>query len=250
MKCSKINLEVCVDNAANALIAQEAGAMRVELCSNLLESGVTPSPAQISTAREHLQISLYVLIRPRGGDFLYSNTEFDIIKSDIHYCGKAGCDGVVIGMLCSDGSVDKKRNRILIDIARQYGMGVTFHRAFDRCTDLMQSLEDIIKLGCERILTSGGYNTAIRGIFAIRNLVNAANGRISIMAGGGITPENVNALIKKTGITELHGTFRSLYIGKMQYINKNLANLQNEYGMMLPDAKKIKTIVNNIALYE
>jgi copper homeostasis protein len=242
---TKIILEICTDSAVNALIAQSAGAARIELCTNLAEGGVTPSPAQITAARQQLHIKLYVLIRPRGGDFLYNDMEFEMIKSDIHYCGKAGCDGIVTGILRSDGSVDKERNRIVIDIAHQYGMGVTFHRAFDRCADLFRSLEDIIELGCERILTSGGCNTAIEGADIIQKLTEQANGRIAIMAGAGITPENAAALVYKTKITELHGTFRSPVKGKMQYRNTNLDNQNQEYEIWQTDAEKIKIILNN-----
>lgn len=245
MKENKLFLEVCADSVSNALIAQSAGAQRVEFCAGLPEGGVTPSPAQIEIARKLLHIKLYVLIRPRGGDFLYNDTEFEIMKSDIHFCGKTGCDGVVIGMLRTDGTVDEERCGELIRIARQYAMGVTFHRAFDRSADLFQALEAVIQLGCERILTSGGYDTAIDGVEIIRELTEKANGRIIIMPGSGITPENAGEIIQKTCLKELHGTFRSRVPGLMQYRNTHLSRQNEEYELLLTDAKKIKKILKH-----
>ncbi|MDR1983399.1 MAG: transglutaminase domain-containing protein [Prevotellaceae bacterium] len=240
---NKIQLEVCADSQEGALIAQSMGACRVELCANVAEGGVTPSPAQISITRKKLSIKLYVLIRPRGGDFLYDDTEFETMKSDIHYCGQTGCDGVTIGMLCPDGTIDKERNRELINIAHQYSMGVTFHRAFDRSRDLFRSLEDIIELGCERILTSGGCNTAIEGADTIRRLIAQADNRIAIMAGAGITPENAEDLITKTVLKEIHGTFQSRFHSKMQYHNEKLLHQENEYALRKTDSEKIKKIM-------
>ena len=240
MEKNKQILEVCVDSVCNAVIAQSAGAHRIEFCANLPEGGTTPSPAQIEIARKQLQIQMYVIIRPRGGDFLYNETEFEIMKSDIHFCGKTGCDGVVIGMLRPDGTIDKKRNGELVRIAHRYGMGVTFHRAFDRCADMFEAMEVIIELGCERILTSGGYDTAIEGAEIIRMLIEKAGERITIMPGSGITPENIRELIKNTGAKELHGTFRSRFPSSMLYRNEKLSRPDEEYELLLTDADKIK----------
>jgi len=211
-----IKVEVCADSIDSALAAQSAGACRVEYCANLPEGGTTPSIGQIEIARKLLNIKLYVIIRPRGGDFFYNDTEFEIMKSDIHHCGKIGCDGVVIGMLHADGSVDKERCKELIDIAHNYSMGVTFHRAFDHCRNLFEGMEAIIAMGCERILTSGGKDTAPEGASIIRQLIQQAGNRIVIMPGAGITAENAADLIKNTGATELHGTFRSRYCSSRQ----------------------------------
>jgi len=246
MERNKKLLEVCVDSVCNALTAQSAGAQRIEFCANLPEGGTTPSPAQIEIARKRLHIKLYVIIRPRGGDFFYNDTEFEIMKSDIHFCGKTGCDGVVIGMLRRDGTVDEKRSGELVRIAHQYTMGVTFHRAFDRCVDLFQAMETIIELGCERILTSGGYDTAIEGAEVIRSLTEKAGGRIIIMPGSGITPENMANLILKTGANELHGTFRSRFPSPMQYRNEKLSRADEEYELLFADAEKIKRIIQQI----
>ena len=244
--CNRI-LEICVDSVCNAMTAQSAGAHRIEFCANLPEGGTTPSPAQIEIARKRLQIKLYVIIRPRGGDFFYNETEFEIMKSDIHFCGKTGCDGVVIGMLHPDGAVDKERNGELVRIACQYKMGVTFHRAFDRCADLFQAMDTIIELGCERILTSGGYDTAIEGSEVIRKLIEKAGERIIVMPGAGITPENIVELIRKTGAMELHGTFRSRFPSMMQYHNEKLSQPEEEYELLLTDEEKIKRIIKQIA---
>ena len=236
-------LEVCIDSIESARIAQTAGAHRIELCTGLSEGGTTPSPTLISKIRETIGIQVYVLIRPHSGDFLYSDAEFEIMKSDIHYCGKNKCDGVVIGMLHPDGRVDMKHCRQLVQIAQIYSMGVTFHRAFDRSNNLFQAMEDIIHLGCERILTSGGYNTAIEGIDVLRQLIEQAGDRITIMPGAGITPENAGNLIQTTGLKELHGTFRSFYTSRMQYRNEKLSHPESEYTTGLPDMEKIKKIL-------
>jgi copper homeostasis protein len=242
MQNSKLFLEVCADSVENALTAQSAGAQRIEFCANLPEGGTTPSCAQIKIARKYLNIKLYVLIRPRGGDFFYSDLEFEIMKSDIRFCGETDCDGVVIGMLNPDGTVDRIRNRELVETAHQYGMGVTFHRAFDRSNDLFQAMEDIVDIGCERILTSGGYNTAPEGAEIIRQLIEQAAERIIIMPGSGVTPENAAELIRRTGLKELHGTFRSRKIGGMQYRNTKLSRQEEEYELLAPDPEKIKAI--------
>ncbi|MDR0604696.1 MAG: copper homeostasis protein CutC [Bacteroidales bacterium] len=239
-------LEICVDSASNALVAALVGTQRIELCANLSEGGTTPSSAHIQMARKYLHIPLYVLIRPRGGDFLYNDLEFEIMKSDIHFCGQTQCNGVVIGMLLPDGTVDTERCHELITIAHQYEMGVTFHRAFDRSKDLFQAMETIIELGCERILTSGGYNTAIEGIDVIGQLIEKANNRIIIMAGSGITPENANELICNTGLMEIHGTFRTKTISKMEYKNTKLNHQEEEYSLLQTDAEKIKMLLKYI----
>src|SRR3569833_4762744 len=147
-----VSLEVCANSVTSALAAQDGGAVRVELCENLLEGGTTPSYGQILMARKLLHIKLYVLIRPRSGDFLYSDIEFEVMKANVQYCIEAGCDGVVLGMLNTDGSIDKKRCAELINLAKSAGLGVTFHRANDVCADQFKALEEIIELGCERML--------------------------------------------------------------------------------------------------
>jgi len=237
--------EVCSGSVQSCIEAQKGGAARVELCDNLMEGGTTPSLSQIIVARQAIDIQLNVIVRPRGGDFCYSDTEFETMKLDIHHCGQNGCNGVVIGILNTDGSVDKARNKILIDIARRYNMNVTFHRAFDRCYDLYKSLEDIIELGCERILTSGGKKTAIEGQNIIQSLINQSNNRIIIMPGGGITENNIAGLVTTTGLKEFHGSFRSRYKGKMEYLTDKIGSFDEEYTVLQADSVKIREAIKN-----
>jgi copper homeostasis protein len=239
-------VEVCVDSIQSALTAQRSGAGRVELCAGLTEGGVTPSAALIRMAREKLTIRLHVIIRPRGGDFLYTDDEFELMKQDVLLCGETGCDGVVIGILRADGSVDTERCGELVQIARQHAMSVTFHRAFDRCNELFRALEDIIAVGCHRILTSGGCNTAGEGADVIRQLIEKAAGRIIIMPGSGITSDNVETLIKKTGLTELHGTFRKRVASGMKYRNSRLSSQEEEYSLLQTDGEVVKSIVSRL----
>ncbi|GHT23373.1 copper homeostasis protein CutC [Bacteroidia bacterium] len=238
-------IEVCIDSIQSALTAQSSGAGRVELCSGLTEGGVTPSAGLIRLAREKLGIRLHVIIRPRGGDFLYDDDEFEMMKQDVVLCGESGCDGVVTGILRADGSVDTERCGALLQIARRYAMSVTFHRAFDRCNDLFCALEDVIAIGCDRILTSGGFNTAGEGVEVIRQLIEKAAGRIVIMPGSGITADNAEDLIRKTGLKELHGTFRKRTGSGMRYKNNNLPQQDEEYSLWQTDSDSVKK-VNNI----
>lgn len=240
-----ITLEVCANSTQSAIEGQKGGAVRVELCDNLAEGGTTPSISQIEKTRQLIDIQLNILIRPREGDFLYSDLEFEIMKEDIHHCGRAKCDGVVFGILKSDGSVDMERNRELVAIARQYHMSVTFHRAFDRCSDPLRSLEEIIELGCHRILTSGGRKTAIEGREIIKNLITVSENRIIIMPGGGITEDNIYDLVKATGLQEFHGSFRSRYQGGMKYISPSFDDIHEEYSILQTDFQKVKKAVEN-----
>ncbi|MDR2814836.1 MAG: copper homeostasis protein CutC [Prevotellaceae bacterium] len=238
----KFILEVCADSLDSAIVAQSSGAHRIELCSNLPEGGTTPSLGLIEAARKLLSIKLYVLIRPRGGDFCYSDTELEIMLSDIRACGKLGCDGVAVGMLNKDGTVDEQRCRRLVEAAHSYGMGVTFHRAFDRCRDLPEAMEAVIRLGCERILTSGGCKNVADGIGTTSELVKKADGRISIMPGAGVTPNNATIVLSVTEANELHGTFRSKYSDNMAYYNLKLGIPDDEYSVLRADGDKIKEV--------
>ncbi|MDR3061236.1 MAG: copper homeostasis protein CutC [Dysgonamonadaceae bacterium] len=235
-----VYLEVCSNSVHSALAAQDGGAYRVELCDNLLEGGTTPSLAQIQIARQLLNIKLNVIIRPRGGDFLYDDLEFEIMKSEIRMCGKSGCDGVVTGLLNPDGTIDTSRTKELTGIAREYNMSVTFHRAFDRCNDLFKGLEEVISTGCDRILTSGGKNSALEGAGNIRKLIEQAGERIIIMPGAGITEHNIAELVKQTGLKEFHGSFRSAFPGKMQYFNQDLNDWKEDKQLLFSDKEKIR----------
>ncbi|WP_183560148.1 copper homeostasis protein CutC [Mucilaginibacter sp. SP1R1] len=241
-----ISLEVCANSATSALAAQEGGATRVELCENLKEGGTTPSPGQILMARNTLHIKLYVLIRPRGGDFLYSDLEYKIMLADIRYCIEAGCDGIVIGMLNADGTIDKERCLEMVRLAKQWGLGVTFHRAFDMCADQSQALEDIIEMGCERVLTSGGKTTAIEGATVLNQLVTQAGGRISIMPGSGVSEANVADLVHFTGVTEVHSSARASVQSKMQYKNDHILMSNepgDEYSIDITSVARVRELV-------
>ena len=240
-----ISLEVCANSTQSAIEGQKGGAIRIELCDNLTEGGTTPSLSQIEKSRQLIDIQLNILIRPREGDFLYNNLEFEIMKQDIHHCGKVGCDGVVFGILNPDGTIDKKRNKELVEISHKYGMNVTFHRAFDRSKDLFSSLEDIIELGCDHILTSGGKKTAPEGKDILKKLIEQAGERIVIMPGGGITENNIQELVKYTGLKEFHGSFRSSYKSKMNFLSPEFDDVNGEYSIMQTDTKKVKLAIEN-----
>ncbi len=214
-------LEIIAFNLASCEIAQAAGASRIELCDNPGEGGTTPSCGFIEAARKALSIELYAMVRPRGGDFLYSDGEFGIIQSDVARCKELGCDGVVIGLLQRDGSIDIERTRELVELA--YPMGVTFHRAFDRARDPFAALEAIIEAGCERILTSGQRPSCTEGAPLIASLCAQAAGRIVIMPGSGLNSTNIAALARATGAREFHASARRLAPSAMDFVVPEMA---------------------------
>ncbi|MGN6384082.1 MAG: copper homeostasis protein CutC [Dyella sp.] len=216
-------LEVAASSLNSALAAQAGGAGRVELCGQLANGGVTPSYGLVATARDRLRIPLYVLVRPRSGDFLYDEAEFELMQRDIEACVRLGCDGVVIGALDADAGVDLAGCRALVAAAG--GLGVTFHRAFDAARDPARALEDVIALGCERVLTSGGHRSALDGAAHIAALVQQAAGRVRIMAGAGIRPENVADVLARSRADELHASARGLYRSTMRWRNERLEDL-------------------------
>lgn len=195
-------LEICLDSTESAIIADKAGADRVELCENLFGGGTTPSAGTIKTARNSVKLGLHVIIRPRPGDFCYTDTEFQVMLEDVRFCRDAGVDGIVIGILNSDGTVDMERNSALINEAGD--MSITFHRAFDVAIDPFKALEDIIELGCHRILTSGQEASVLEGAELIRDIIKKADGRIIIMPGGDITERKLPRVIRETGACEFH----------------------------------------------
>jgi len=238
-----VNMEVCANSVRSALAAQEGGAIRVELCDNLPEGGTTPSYAQIALAKKTLSIKVYPIIRPRGGDFLYSELEFNLMKEDIKICKSLNCDGVVIGILKANGSVDKERCAELIEAAKP--MPVTFHRAFDMSNDLEKALEDIIELGCERILTSGGEASAIKGADVLAKLIKQAEGRIIIMPGAGVSANNISDIIKITGAKEFHASARHAVKSEMQFRNPRLSmgSIADEFSYDLTDSEAVKNLI-------
>jgi len=235
-------LEVIGFNIQGCMIAQASGAGRIELCDNPHDGGTTPSYGFIKAAREKLQIALFPIIRPRGGDFLYSNEEFEIMKIDVQTCKQLGCDGVVIGILNADGTVDKARCSQLVELA--YPLGVTFHRAFDRVNDASKALEDIIDIGCERILTSGLQPTALQGADMIAALVKQADGRIIIMPGSGVRSDNIIELAKRTGAKEFHTSARINTGSKMSYTNEAMKESLRLVNVDEQEIKKIIELLN------
>ena len=240
-----IVIEVCVDSIESSLIAQKAGAHRVELCDNLIEGGTTPSAAMIEVARKNLEIDLNVIIRPRGGDFLYSNLEIEVMKKDIQIAKKYGADGVVIGCLTAKGNIDEHLCTSLIEIARP--MSVTFHRAFDLCDDPYKSLETLIHLGFDRILTSGQENKASEGVDLISELIKKARGRIIIMPGSGINESNFETLVNQSEASEFHLSARSIVKSAMDFKHTKVKMggipEYDEYSIKRSDLQKLKTII-------
>jgi copper homeostasis protein len=243
-------LEICVDSVESAIHAQAAGADRVEFCDNLIEGGTTPGYGSIVSARSNLNIGLHVIIRPRGGDFLYSDLEFDIMRRDIEICGECGVDGIVTGILLAGGNIDVDRIAKLFEFA--YPMSTTFHRAFDMCSDPVQGLEDVIASGASRLLTSGLKNKAQDGIELIRQLVIQADDRIIIMPGGGIDETNVAQIATATKITEVHLTGRktieSEMIFRRQGINMGGVPGIPEFSRKIADTDRIKSIISKLKM--
>lgn len=221
MDSNEITVEICVDSLESAIAAERGRAKRVELCSDLLEGGITPSAGLIATARKKISIGLQVMIRPRGGDFYYTDDEFDVMRRDLVMAKQLGANGVVFGILDQDANVDIQRTRTLVDLARP--LQTTYHRAFDMSADLPRSLEQVVEAGADRILTSGGAQTAVEGAAMLRNLVERANGRVIIMACGGIDDQNVQAVIEKTGVREIHAALRTAVQSPMKYRGKSIS---------------------------
>ncbi len=242
---SKYILEICANSVESALMAQKGGAQRIELCDNIYEGGTTPSYGAISKAREVLNIDLNVIIRPRGGDFCYSELEFEIMKKDIEFAKESGVDGIVIGVLNPDGTIDMNKTKHLVELAKP--MSVTFHRAFDVTKDPFKALEDIIECGCNRVLTSGQENKTMDGVSLIRKLVEKAENRIIIMPGSGINETNVQEISQKTGTTEFHASLRKNEKSKMEYRKKgiHMGGIQqiDEFEISLTDPERVKKMI-------
>lgn len=242
-------VEICTNSVTSCLEAQKGGAYRVELCAGIPEGGTTPSYGEIVMARKLLNIKLNVIIRPRGGDFLYSDVEHQTMIHDIEMAEKLGVDGVVIGCLTADGRIDMQRNKELIQAAQ--GMSVTFHRAFDMCKDPFESLEQIISLGCDTLLTSGQQPTAIEGISLLKELVEKANDRIIIMPGSGVNEDNIATLAKETKAKEFHFSAREPINSKMEYRNPALKMggtvvSIDEYVHNVTNAEKVKRTIGKL----
>lgn len=236
--------EVVVYNIESALKAQEGGADRIELCDNPGEGGTTPSHAMIEQVRQNISMDVYVMLRPRGGDFLYSNYEFHVMKRDLYQCQKLSVDGLVFGILNADGTIDKKRCAELIRIARP--LKVTCHRAFDMTRDPFEALEDCIEVGFDRILTSGQCATATEGAELIGQLKSKAGDRIKIMAGSGVRASNVKQLIETTRVKEIHFSASSIRPSNMSYVNSRISGMGSaggsEYTVRTVDPDMVRSI--------
>lgn len=233
-----IQLEVCSFNVQSSIIAEKAGATRVELCDNPVEGGTTPSYGAIKQTRDKISIALYPIIRPRGGNFLYDEEEWAIIKNDILLCKQLQCDGISTGVQKQDGTIDTDRLQQIVEWA--YPMGVTCHRVFDRAPDPFEALEQIINSGCERILTSGQHASAPEGAAVLAKLVQQANGRIVIMPGAGVRSSNIKKLIADTGATEFHTSARIMVPDNVTYQNPAFGDAGNFY---LANQQELETII-------
>ena len=244
-----MKLEACVDSVESALNAQAGGADRVELCDNLPEGGTTPSAGAIAVCCERLRIPVHILVRPRGGDFVYSDAELEVMRRDIAVAQQYRAAGVVFGILLPDGSVDASRTRALIAAARP--LAVTFHRAFDFTPDPDQALDDLVGLGVDRLLTSGQAAKASEGTGILARLVRRAAGRIAIAAGGGLSEENVLQVVEQTGVPEVHVRATALLESPAAYRPTHLtllkAPLPNEYDRAVTDPERVRRLVELLA---
>lgn len=240
-------LEVCTGSVESVIAARDGGAARFELCSALEVGGITPSVGLMRLTREVKDIAMHVLIRPRGGDFLYNEAEIQCMEQDIIAARDCGADGVVIGALTADGNIDTTTCSRLVKAAQ--GMNITFHRAFDMCCDPFRALEEIIELGCNRILTSGLAATAEAGIPLIKRLVTTADGRIMIMPGCGVNATNAARILQETGATEIHASARKS-VGSAMLFRHSGVSMGNpdsdEFARKETDANEVRAIVDAI----
>jgi len=237
---SQYIIEIATSDFTTTQSAVEGGADRIELCANLAEGGTTPSYGQLKKCRETFTIPLFPIIRPRGGDFLYTKEEFEIMSHDVRLCKELDCDGIVIGLLNADGTIDIKRTAKLIDAA--YPLGITFHRAFDRCRDPFEAMEQLIEIGCERILTSGHQTAAPDGVELIAQLNEVADDRIIIMPGSGVRKENIKMLADKTGCMEFHSSLRDRKRSEMNFIHPDFAQSEESYTNNSIDPEEVKKL--------
>lgn len=235
--------EICANSVASCIAAQEGGADRVELCSGIPEGGTTPSFGMIRKARASIDIALNVIIRPRGGDFLYTPDELEEMAHDIRIAKELGADGLVFGCLTKEGNVDKEAMSILMEAAE--GLPVTFHRAFDHSADPLQALEDIIDLGCVRILTSGCRPTAMQGADLLARLVKAAGDRIIIMPGCGVNEGNIAEIARLSGAREFHFSAREPVESGMIFRNPDVAmgSEEDPYGTVRTTAARVAATI-------
>lgn len=239
-------IEIAVFNLESAIAASNAGAHRIELCSAPAEGGLTPSAATMRLTRKYVKIPIHVMIRPREGDFCYSEKEFETMLLDVAAAKVVGMEGVVAGILNPDGTIDEERTAILVDAAAP--MNVTFHRAFDMAANQDEALEALIYAGCARVLTSGGQQTAPLGIQRLADLIKKADNRIVIMPGSGVNADNIKQIAEATGAKELHLSARTFVPGKMTYRQPSVTMGGNvsipDYDLQLPDEASIRKIIS------
>jgi len=233
-------IEIATTDFTTTKSAAEGGADRIELCAALSDGGTTASYGTIKKCREAFNVQLFPIIRTRSGDFLYTDEEFEIMMNEVTLCKDLGCDGIVIGLLNKNGEIDIKRASKLIELA--YPLEVTFHRAFDRCKDPFEALEQLIETGCQRILTSGQQPAAPQGIDLITQLVKAANERIIIMPGSGVRKENIKELAEKTGAKEFHSSLRGKNKTKMEFIHPSFSDSNESYINPAIDSEEVKAL--------
>ena len=241
-----LTFEISIDSVQSAINAERAGAQRVELCAGLSEGGTTPSIGMIKTVRKNIKLQMFVIIRPRGGDFLYSDSEFDVMCNDISEAKKNGADGIVAGALTADGNIDVEKTKKMVELT--YPLPFTFHRAFDMCKNPQEALEQLIRMKVSRILTSGQRHSAEAGIDLLTEIVKQADERIIIMPGAGININNIVQLIKKTKATEYHFSGKKTFASKMTYFNENISMGSSkeidEYSIMVSDYDTIYSVIN------
>lgn len=239
-------MEVCIDSVQSAVNAEAGGATRLELCGNLIEGGATPSLGMFRIIKERVNVPVFVMIRPRGGDFLYTEDEFSVMKENVKIFKDNGADGFVFGILAADGSIDKERVKEVMSLCRP--LPVTFHRAFDMARDHEESLETLISLGVDRLLTSGGEPTALEGAPVIKRLVELSKERIVIMAGGGITERNLERIIMGTGVQEFHCSARVSVESSMRFHNSRIGMGASfgppEYSVKMADKDRVQRLVS------
>jgi copper homeostasis protein len=244
MKLAFMTCEVVVYNIESSFKAQEGGADRIELCDNPADGGTTPSLGTVEVVRKNVTLDVFVMLRPRGGDFCYSSYEFHAMKRDLLQCQKLSVDGFVLGILNPDGTLDKKRCKELIDKARP--LKVTCHRAFDMTRDPFEALEDCIEVGFSRILTSGHRAKALEGVDLIRQLVEKAGNRISIMAGSGVNENTVRDIVSHSRVKEIHFSATSFHNSPMTYQNLSIAAMgeegKSEFQLRTVDPERVKKI--------
>lgn len=239
-------MEVCIDSVVSAINAAKGGAVRVELCANLMEGGTTPSIGMLKVIKRTVNIPVFVMIRPRGGDFMYTPIEFDVMYQDLCLLKEAGADGFVFGILNQDGTVNEEMCEELIDYAKP--LPCTFHRAIDMTRNISEALEKVISLGFQRVLTSGGDSSSLEGLPVIAEMVKQAGARIIIMPGGGINEKNLQRILEQSGAKEFHCSARASVPSQMTFkkegITMGAALTPPEFSVKVTDERKVNSLVS------